>query len=126
MNQALFPNDHNEKQQLITQIIQDYIYKYFIEIPIYEQTPWERYIKSMLLELASFETYRGWAFRVVDYRYDRPIYHKIQFTNFLVASKREDKTAFKLKVYPEQPKTLFKIKSVSGILIDQISSFHMN
>lgn len=80
----------------------------------------------MLLELSAFEKYRGWAFRVVNFHYDRSINHIIEFPNFIVASKREDKVAFKYQVNPSQPKTLFRIKSMSGLLVNQISPFHLD
>lgn len=41
----------------------------------------------------------------------------------MVASKREDKVAFKYQIHPEQPKTLFRIKSISGLLVNQVSPF---
>lgn len=58
--------------------------------------------------------YHGWVYRIVNYVYDRNVKHVVNFTNFIVCTKREDKVKLKLKLNKHEKNTVFKIKSTSG------------
>ncbi len=61
---------------------------------------------------------------MVNYLCDKEINSILQFNNFIVASRREEKAKVLLK--EAAYRTIFKIKSISGRLAADVGSFNMD